>query len=115
MYYFYKQDLHIVKQRIKEIAKEKGLTMRQLAEKMEIQPVSMSRMLANAGNIPLSKLIDIATHLGVQLSDLFGYRDETKTEITGGVYYEGKRYLIDSMADFESVSKTIFGNINKSK
>ncbi|MDL2320348.1 helix-turn-helix domain-containing protein [Alistipes sp. OttesenSCG-928-B03] len=107
MYYFHRQDLYIVKQRIKEIAKEKGITMRTLAEKLDIQPVSLSRMLANTGNIPLSKLIDIANHLGVQLSDLFGHRDETQTEITGVIYFEGKRYIIDSMADFETLSNII--------
>lgn len=115
MYYFYNQDLHIVKQRIKEIAKEKNVSMRQLADMLGIQPVSMSRMLANTGNIPLSKLIAIANNLEVELSDLFGYGDETKNEITGMVYYKGKRYIIDNIQDFDSLHEAIYGLPHKDK
>ena len=55
--------------RIKEIAKAKGITMGEIADKMGINPVNLSASLN--GNPTLNRLQEVATILGVEVSDLF--------------------------------------------
>lgn len=54
--------------RIKEIAKAKGITMGEIADKMGINPVNLSASLN--GNPTLNRLQEVATILGVEVSDL---------------------------------------------
>ena len=56
-------------QRIRDIAKSKGLTMQQLAEKINIAATSLSRSLSS--NPTLETLQKIADALGVHISELF--------------------------------------------
>ena len=55
--------------RIKEIAKAKGITMGEIADKMGINPVNLSASLN--GNPTLNRLQEVAAILGVEISDLF--------------------------------------------
>lgn len=55
--------------RIKEIAKAKGITMGEIADKMGINPVNLSASLN--GNPTLNRLQEVAVILGVEVSDLF--------------------------------------------
>lgn len=55
--------------RIKEILKQKGLTITELAEKMNVNRVSLSTAIN--GNPTLDTLTKIATALGVEVSELF--------------------------------------------
>lgn len=55
--------------RIKEIAKAKGITMGEIADKMGINPVNLSASLN--GNPTLNRLQEVAAILGVEVSDLF--------------------------------------------
>lgn len=55
--------------RIKEIAKAKGITMGEIADKMRINPVNLSASLN--GNPTLNRLQKVAEILGVEVSDLF--------------------------------------------
>lgn len=55
--------------RIKEILKEKGLTQKELADRMGVADMSLSRSLN--GNPNLSTLKKIAEVLNVNVSDLF--------------------------------------------
>ena len=54
--------------RIKEIAKAKGITMGEIADKMGINPVNLSASLN--GNPTLNRLQEVAAILGVEVSDL---------------------------------------------
>lgn len=55
--------------KIKEIAKAKGITMGEIADKMGINPVNLSASLN--GNPTLNRLQEVAAILGVEVSDLF--------------------------------------------
>ena len=55
--------------RIKEILKEKGMTQKELAKKMGVAEMSVSKSIN--GNPGLSTLEKIAEALGVDVSELF--------------------------------------------
>ncbi|WP_280751144.1 MULTISPECIES: helix-turn-helix transcriptional regulator [unclassified Parabacteroides] len=57
--------------RIKELCKEKGVTISSIAEQIGTTQTSLSRALGENGNPTLDTLQKIATALGVSMSDLF--------------------------------------------
>jgi len=65
--------------RIKEVAKEKGYTVTNLAEKLEMSQVSLSRIIN--GNPTAETLLKIAKALDVDVRELFipTKEDESKT------------------------------------
>ena len=64
--------------RVKEICKEKGITIQELADNMEMKRESLSRAIN--GNPTLETLEKIATALGVNITVLF---DQPKNNTTG--------------------------------
>ena len=64
--------------RVKEICKEKGITIQELADNMEMKRESLSRAIN--GNPTLETLEKIATALGVNITELF---DQPKYNTTG--------------------------------
>ena len=64
--------------RVKEICKEKGITIQELADNMEMKRESLSRAIN--GNPTLETLEKIATALGVNITELF---DQPKNNTTG--------------------------------
>ena len=56
--------------RVKEICKSKGITMQELAEKMNV--TNQALYAAVSGNPTIGKLQEIANALGVEVVDLFG-------------------------------------------
>jgi transcriptional regulator with XRE-family HTH domain len=77
--------------RIKELIKEKGLTVAQVADKMKIHSPSLSRAIN--GNPTVDMLDKIAAALNVDIRELFGKSNE---ELYGLVEYKGKCYKIES-------------------
>lgn len=67
------QNLMIMDYRIKEILKEKGISQKDLAEKLGISPPSLSQSLN--GNATINLLEKIADALGVPLFELFAERE----------------------------------------
>lgn len=57
--------------RIGELCKKKGLTLKQLAEGINIHPVSFTQALSDKGNPTFETLSKIASFLQVDLSELF--------------------------------------------
>lgn len=55
--------------RIKELCKQKGITQKELAERIGLSPVGLAK--AVAGNSTVNTLEKIADGLGVNISDLF--------------------------------------------
>lgn len=55
--------------RIKEICKKKGITQKDLAQKIGISPVGLAKALA--GNTTIGTLDKIASSLGVSVAELF--------------------------------------------
>lgn len=57
--------------RINELCKKKGITLKQLAEGVNIHPVSFTQALSDKGNPTFDTLSKIASFLKVDLSELF--------------------------------------------
>lgn len=77
--------------RVREICKEKGMTMKELAEKIGINPITLTQSLN--GNPTLSRLTEVATILEVDVADLFR-EPKPKSDIHGCVYVNGEPNLI---------------------
>ena len=89
--------------RIKEIARAKGITMNEIADKIGINAVNLSTSLN--GNPTLNRLQEVADILGVEISDLF--TKENQTEIHGFLEYNGKVYKINGMEDFKAFTNVV--------
>lgn len=63
--------------RIKELCKEKGILLQDLAESVEISRVSLTRIIQNQQNPTLPMLEKLAAALGVKVSELFGEPEES--------------------------------------
>jgi transcriptional regulator with XRE-family HTH domain len=84
--------------RIKEIIKEKGMTMQQLAEELGIHRTNLSTSLS--GNPTLSRLEDIAKILDVKVTDLFRVDEGVKEKkLNGFVEFDGEIFRINSIED----------------
>ena len=83
--------------RIKEVIKEKGLTVQTLAERMGINRVGLSNHIN--GNPSVAVLEKIAAALEVPIQDLFARNDQM--EINGYIEVEGEILKIKSLNDLE--------------
>lgn len=83
--------------RVKEICKSKGITLADLATRLDITASALSQML-NGANPTLSTLKKVAEALGVELTDIF----EREAPI-GIISYKNKTYTIQSRDDIEAV------------
>lgn len=90
--------------RVKEILEERGLLMKDFAEKIGIKRETLTRTLK--GNPQYSTLKAIADGLGVPITDLFK-QNEVKSYINGYVEYQGKVYIIKSIDDLNKLTETI--------
>ena len=87
----------MAKLRVKEIAKQKGLTLAKVAKMLEIHPVNLSSTLN--GNPTLSTLSRIAEVLQVEVTDLI--ETENKPNVRGFVKVNGEVIELSSIADLE--------------
>lgn len=82
--------------KVKDILRERGLKMYQVAERMGISPESLSRALQ--GNPQYSTLKSIADALGVSVRDLFIEGGEPLNSVVRGtVEVNGRARHIDSL------------------
>ena len=89
--------------RIKEICKEKQITMKEIAEKIGINHITLSQSLN--GNPTLSRLQEVADIIGVSVPELFD-RPLTKS-VFGCIYIDEEPHLVRSKEDIESLIKTM--------
>lgn len=85
---------------IREICKEKGMSMTDLAAKLGITPVSLSQCLA--GNPSLKRLEEIASVLDVEVPQLFS-ANQQEQKIQGCVFVNGEPHLIKSLKQLKEV------------
>lgn len=88
---------------VRLLCRKQGITMRQLAEKMQIAPESLSRAIN--GNPQLSTIQAIAKNLNVEVADLFNSHLE-QTDLTAIIVFRGKTLLTDN-------ADTLFDYANK--
>lgn len=85
---------------VRMLCRKQGITMRQLAEKMQIAPESLSRAIN--GNPQLSTIQAIAKNLNVEVADLFNSH-LVQTDLTAIVVFRGKTLVtdnVDSLLDY---------------
>ena len=85
--------------RIKEVCKEKGITVSQLAEKMGIKQESLSRAIN--GNPTLETLERIANALEVDITELFA--PSSSGGIIGVIRIRDTNYNINSVSDLRNL------------
>lgn len=91
---------------VRMLCRKQGITMRQLAEKMQIAPESLSRAIN--GNPQLSTIQSIAKNLNVEVATLFDSRLD-QSDLTAIVVFRGKTLVtdnVDSLLDFASEIKS---------
>ena len=87
--------------RVKEICKQKGLLMEELANKLGIARVNLTKAIN--GNPTIETLEKIASALGVSVIELF----EPESEFYGVVLYKGTTYKIDGIDSFKRLCKVV--------
>ena len=80
--------------KIREVARSKGMTMAQIAEKLGINPITLSQSLN--GNPTLSRLTEVANVLGVDVSELFVSPRAGREEIHGCLFIDGDPVIVNS-------------------
>ena len=91
---------------VRMLCRKQGITMRQLAERMQIAPESLSRAIN--GNPQLSTIQSIAKNLNVEVATLFNSRLD-QSDLTAIVVFRGKTLVtenVDSLLDFASEIKS---------
>lgn len=88
--------------RIKDILKEKGLTLKDIADKMGMDASNLNSSLKK-GNPRLSTLVDIANAIGCDITDFFSPNQETANAPKGGsqalVLIDGEAYRLTKAKD----------------
>ena len=99
------QSESIMALRIKELCKEKQITMKEIAERLGINPITLSQSLN--GNPTLSRLQEVADILGVSVPELFETTSPIPKDIHGCIYVEGSPHLICSKEDLINILNEI--------
>lgn len=87
-----------ISHKVKELCREKGITIKQLAEKMDIAPESLSRAIN--GNPQLSTIRKIAEALDVSITDMF---DRSEDELLAIVVCAGITHTATTKAELKRI------------
>lgn len=95
---------------VKRICKQQGITLKQLAERMDVSPETVTRILSENGNPTLSTLVNIAKALNVEVYELFDDFNEDM-HVRGYLEVGDKTYRINNFNDLQS----IYNNLKSQK
>ncbi|WP_299528948.1 helix-turn-helix domain-containing protein [Ulvibacterium sp.] len=90
--------------RIKELAKERHMTLKDLGHHIDVAPNTLSRIISGE-NTTIEMLQKIAGFLNVELRELF-----VSNETTGFIEHLGTVHRIKSLADLERLVESIKNN-----
>lgn len=93
-----------MKYRIKELCKEKDITLEELAKAINTSQSSISRIITGNGNPTMETLKKIADALKVKLSDLF---EKKESDIIGFLRVHGYLKQVSSLEDLEQLVNDI--------
>jgi len=96
---------YMLNKKVKELCRERGMQLRDLAEKMGIAPESLSRAIN--GNPQLSTLKNIADVLGVPIARLFTPTVEVFKDVKGILIYKDIPYIINGLDDLKMVAAKV--------
>lgn len=89
--------------RVKEILKERGIKMKDLADLIQVAPETMTRALK--GNPQFSTLKSIADVLGVSVRELFKGEDAKPSEnqVHGCIYIDHKPHIFNNREELDKL------------
>lgn len=87
--------------RIKELCREKHITMADIASKIGIHPITLSQSLN--GNPTLSRLQEVADALGVDVAELFAH--PVKDSMYGCIYVNGTPVIVNNREEIDALLK----------
>ena len=90
--------------KIKDVAKSKGMTMAQIAEKLGINPITLSQSLN--GNPTLSRLTEVANILGVDVSELF-IQPRGEQDVHGCIFVDGDPVIVNSQQELLALVRVL--------
>ena len=93
----------LIKLRIEEILRERGVSKTQFAEMMGIAKQNVNLLLNTTNTTKMEKIAEV---LGVKFTDLFVY-DGEQEELNGFVEYKGEVYRIKTKTDLENLLLSI--------
>ncbi|MCX8676283.1 MULTISPECIES: helix-turn-helix domain-containing protein [unclassified Apibacter] len=96
----------MIKLRVKEILKDKGVSQKELAEKLNMTETGLSISINENGNPPLKRLEDIANILEVELVELFTPID---SNTKGYIEHNGTIHKINSIQDLRNLLEDFDG------
>lgn len=97
----------MAKFRIKEICREKGITQKDLAEKIGISAVGLAKAIA--GNTTIGTLERVADALGVDITELFA----EKGDFVAFVRRQGETFTFDSEKALSDYAEGLKENVSK--
>lgn len=96
-----KQIVYVMKLRVSEICTEKGITQKELARKIGMTEVGLSKAIY--GNTTLNTLVKIAEALEVPITDLF----TAKEPISGIIIINGVTHRIETFNQLEKLCESL--------
>ena len=87
----------VLSQNVRRICKERKISMKELAGKMEVDPAALNRALS--GNCRFDTMQKMATALGVSLKSLF----EPLDDVEGFIRIHGKVYKFNSRCELNEL------------
>lgn len=87
---------------VKRICKQQGITLKQLAERMDVSPETITRILSDNGNPTLSTLMNIAKALDVEVYELFDNFNEDML-VRGYLEIGEITYRINNFNDLQTI------------
>lgn len=98
--------------RVKEICKKQGITLKELADRMNVPPETVSRILSKDSNPTLLSLVNMAKALQVDVYELFD-NFKTDLDVSGYLDVNGKIIRISGFREFEQLYKELKSKQNK--
>ncbi len=83
--------------RVKELCRQRGIQLKELAQKMGVAPESLSRAIN--GNPQLSTIASIAANLGVSISELFTSKEQTP--LNAIIICSDKTYVAQTISELK--------------
>ena len=94
----------MIELRIAEILQEKGISKTEFADLMGIKKQNVNVLLETNN---LKKLDEIATALGVELTDLWKGKNVSESSVNGFIEINGEVFTIKSLEDFNRLYQTL--------
>lgn len=89
--------------RVKELCRQRGIQLKDLAKAMGIAPESLSRAIN--GNPQLSTIKSIAANLDITVSDLFALREQVP--LNAIIVCKGQSYVTQSLSELKQIVEEI--------